>query len=290
MMFVGDGVDAVAARVGGWLALSLVGLVLGPGAAGALVFDNGMVNDFSGVDSSSTFVRDGAGGDPTTLNVLAGAQLGFTDVEDASILNVLPGSSVANIDALDASQLDISGGDHGGVDLQNDSVGHVSGGTFSACSGPCLRLFDEARGTVTGGSFSNTPISVLAVGFGGLEILGGSFTGDVRSSDDATLDVFGGSLESVVATDQSTLTLFGSGFVAEEGGSVVLVGFGTIDDAFNGSITGTLSDGTPLSIDAFNGISGSRIVLAVPEPGAALLLVGSLVGAARRRTRRQPRG
>ena len=81
-------------------------------AQGALLFDNGQVNDFSGTEPTGADVQDSATGDPTTLNVLSGATLGSTQVFDHSILTVQSGATFVNtISGEDLSAVSILGGD-----------------------------------------------------------------------------------------------------------------------------------------------------------------------------------
>jgi hypothetical protein len=266
------------------LLIHLALLLLSPAAFAATVFDNGDINDYSGSDPTGAFVRDSAGGAPTTLNLLSGGDLGPVDVEDSSRLNVFAGSSVFSIDAFDSSWVTVSGGSHGGVDLRNDVTGKFSGGVFSSCGGPCLRVFDQAEGEVIDGSFSNPgQIVASASAFGVLWIRGGSFDGIVRASDDSAVEISGGTIQDVQSLNQAVLTIRGDGFLAQEGGSTLVNGFGEIADGFDGTITGTLADGSGLAIDALNGVVGSKIVLApasaVSVPGLASLAARAALAA-----------
>ncbi len=250
------------------------------------IFEDGGTTDFAGIDPTGAIVRDSPGGDPTTVNLRAGADLGPTDIQDTSFLNVFDGASVDDFDASGSASLEIAGGSHGIVDYLDASSGAISGGTFVGCF-PCLRLFATANATVTGGSFSSPgQVVALASGFATLEIRGGDFTGIVRASDDSRIEIFGGGIERVQSLDQATVILYGDGFLASEGATIVLDGFGEISDSFNGTITGELSDGSALAIDALNGVVGSKIVLAPgtpPVPGlsdvARLGLVLALLAA-----------
>lgn len=273
-------------RLGAGVVFALLGLAAVP-AHGTLLFDNGQVNDFSGTDPTGADVQDSPGGDPTTLNVLSGATLGVTEVFDSSLLNVQSGATfVGAISGHDQSKVDVSGGDIVLVDLLNASQGTLSDGTFS-CGGRCVGLFDTADVSITGGTFGNpTGISILAQQQSTASLSGGTFQGDVRAANDSAIEILGGDLSGVTATETATISLFGTDFVASEGGGPVLTGYGEIVDSFNGTITGTLADGTPLDISALNGVTGSRIVLAPPpappysaaaNAQASLLGNGSLV-------------
>jgi hypothetical protein len=241
----------------------LLSLTAFPSTVSAVtIFESGGTTDFTGTDATGAIVRNSSGGAPTTVHLLAGADLGPTDVEDSSRLNALDGSTVDDFDVLGFARLEISGGSHGGVDYLDSSTGLISGATFTGCF-PCLRLFSQAVAVVTGGSFSS-PNQIVAstAGFATLEIRDGAFTGIVRAADDSRIAISGGSIERVQSLDQATLILYGDGFLATEGATTVLSGFGEITDSFNGTITGQLSDGSALSVDALNGVVGSKIVLA----------------------------
>ncbi len=269
----------------GWAAALLILLATTPAAA-VTIFENGAVNDFSGSDPTGAIVRDSVGSLPTTLNLLPGASLGPTSIEDSSVLNMGPSASVTQIDALGSARVDLSGGTLQALDYQGGSGGSIAGGAFSGCSGRCLGLFGTAEVDVSGGSLSNGLQTVVSVNDdAALSITGGAFEGIVRAEDDALIEIFGGSIERIVATEQSTIVLYGDDFVASEGGSPVLVGFGDIDEGFNGTITGSLADASNLDITALNGVVGSRILLrqaplAVPVlSGLSLGLLAGLLGA-----------
>jgi hypothetical protein len=242
-----------------------------PEVTQALVFDDGAVNDYFGQSLvGNNFVRDDLLGNPTTLNMRAGSELGAsTTIEGGSALGVFPGSTLFRVEAEGASTVEVLGGTiTGGLDLRNATVGAIASGDVSNASGPALRLFDDARATVSGGTFSaSTVIVAFAGGQSALRIEGASFGGgQLRAEGDATLDVTGGTaFARIVCIDQALVTLYGDDFEASEGGGTVLAGYGELVDAFNGTLTGTLADGSPLAIDAQNGIAGSRIVLA-PSP------------------------
>ncbi len=156
------------------------------------------------------------------------------------------------------------------MDLLNQASGTISGGAF-ACGGRCVGLFNTADVSISGGTFGNpTGISILAQDESTATLSSGTFQGDVRAANDSAIDILGGSLSEVTATESAIITLFGSDFIALEGGNPVLTGYGEIIDPFNGTITGTLADGTPLAISALNGAVASKIVLAQapgPPPG-----------------------
>jgi len=278
------------------LLLTLIYVICLPSlASAAIIFDNGQVNDFSGTDPTGAFVRDSVLGVSTTVNLLAGADLGPTDVEDTSLLRVYDGATLFDVDAFGASHVIVLGGSLGSVDLDNDSRGAISGGSFSGCS-PCLRLFAQAEANIAGGTFSNpAQIVVVTNDSAALEIHAGSFDGIVRANGASSLEIFGGDYVRIISVDQAILTVYGEGFVASEGSTTVLSGYGEVPEGFNGTISGTLADGSPFAVTALNGVSGSKIVLTAGSPAAVpglaspyaqgllLLTLGASAAAALRR-------
>ena len=100
-----------------------------------LVFNNGLVNDFSGSASGLVIVADNPNGPPfaTTLNYLAGA----TSTDDlnatgSSFLNVFAGSTVGDdLNVSGSSTAYMTGGTVvDDIRVRNSSVFHLSGGSI----------------------------------------------------------------------------------------------------------------------------------------------------------------
>ena len=126
--------------------------------------------------------------------------------------------------------------------------------------------------------------SLLASGSSRIGLLGGAVNGEISAGDDTLVEISGGNgINGVTATSQGAITLFGSAFSLSGSGPVSLATpFVIGDETYNGQIlTGTLADGSSISAEIFNGLSGSQIVLAaapVPLPAAGWLFLGAAAG------------
>ena len=192
----------------------------------------------------------------------------MTEVFGSSGLSVKAGATFINkISGSDNATVEILGGDVILVDLLGQSRGTISGGTF-ACNGRCVGLFGSAQASILDGEFGNNGgISILAQENSSATLRGGTFLGAIRAANDSAIEIRGGNLSEVTATEQSLLTLYGTNFIAEDtGGNLVLTGYGDLPSGFHGQISGTLADGTTLDVSGLNGVTGSRIVLAELEP------------------------
>ena len=99
------------------------------------------------------------------------------------------------------------------------------------------------------------------------QILGGSFLAGLQA-DRGTVDVYGGDIASVRSTN-STMTIFGTGFVIFEAGVVapLFTGYGEIPEFIQGVIGGTLSNGAVRRNMPYQVGNNGRIVISmVPEP------------------------
>lgn len=256
------------------------------GTTSAQTFNNGQLNDVDYFVGNG-FVRNSAGGDPTTVNALAGAQITLLGVFDTSVANFFAGSLVTGaVDANNASSVTFQGGtvDTGVVDALDESTMVINGGTFSANAQQMLRAFDTANLTINGGTFVGGQSSVLqVVGDASVTINDGSFSGVLRSGaggndDGGRLDIYGGSFgprpgdarAQIVNTFFSVITIYGQSFNLP---------FGAITTDFNGTLVGVLANGESIDVDLIQSLRNSdtgRIVLvsAVPE-SSSLLLFGA---------------
>ncbi len=174
----------------------------------------------------------------------------------------------------------------------NISGGTVSAGTASGHSGLTETIIvDNAAakinvsgGLVTGGSGA---LDDIDLNFGGtLTVTGGTIQDSPNGTDifnRGTVDIYGGNIiagtgEGIVDQGSGTTFIFGSSFN---------FAFGLIVPT-NGTLIGTLSDGSPINI-SFSQPSGSIVLVhAVPEPASASLLTfASIILLARRMPERR---
>lgn len=163
-----------------WMFLALTGLVLlGTGSARAdRIFNNGLVNSFSGTDPGFFIVRDNPFPPPltTTLNVLPGAQSGDdlraygTSIAnvyggiigddlygyDSSVVSVFGGVISDDIRALGTSRINLRGGTiTDSVGAREYSVVTIYGTGFNYAYG----TITDATGTITGYLADGTPLN-----------------------------------------------------------------------------------------------------------------------------------
>jgi len=118
-----------------------------------------------------------------------------------------------------------------------------------------------------------------------LAIDGGRFEGAIRAADDAAIEIHGGSLVELIASERATITLLGTDFVAGINGNPVWwVGYGELPPGFAGHISGVLADGSVLDVHATNAGPASSIRLSppsevVPIPVAMILALAATVAA-----------
>lgn len=266
--------------------------------AAAVDYDDGGVNNvdeplLGGAAGARVF--DGPGGATTTLNLLDGAVVNGVEVFDGSLVNMFSGATVsADVNVRDDGTMNLFGGSLLNADVLDDARLNVSGGTFTGNGGRAIGTFGNAALTITDVTLSGNPtFALLASGNSTIDVIGGAINGEVRANDDTVVDVLGGSgIDAVTATTRGTVTLFGSAFSLGALGPVSLATpFVIGDDTYNGQLlSGVLADGSAISAEIFNGVSGSQIVLAaapIPLPAAAWLLGPALVGLLGRAHRRR---
>ncbi len=260
------------------LALLLASGITVPGVAGAITFNDGAVHT---IDAANSFpvepvvVQDGPSAATTVVNVIDGGVVGtgtfdYVPLQAEQHSHVtMTGGAVTDIVATDTSAIELSGGTvtrivaNGGstisvsggavasyVEINQGSSALISGGRFDGD----LEVFIHATVTVSSGTFQR----VLADAGGGqgpnrLVVTGGTFHGRMHAVREATVTIFGGSFESdlVAEDDSTTVVIVGSEFN---------VPFGPVA-ALSGTLTGTLADGTPVSIP-FARATSARIVIA----------------------------
>lgn len=268
--------------------------------AQAVDYDDGAVNNvdaplLGGAGGARVF--DSALGETTTLNLLSGAVVNGVEAFDSSIVNIFDSATVStDLNARDTSEVHILGGTLLNADVLDDAQLTVAGGTFTGNGGRAIGSFGNARVLISDFTVSGSPtFSLLASGSSRIGLLGGAVNGEISAGDDTLIEISGGSgIDGVTATSQGTVTLFGSAFNLSGSGPVSLATpFIIGDETYNGQVlTGPLADGSSISAEIFNGVSGSQIVLAaapVPLPAAGWLFLGAAaglfgIGRARRRS------
>lgn len=254
----------------------------------AVDYDNGLVNDVSSPllgGAGNARIYDSPIGDTTTLNALSGAVINGIQAFDTSIVNTYNGSQItADLNANDQSVVSIFGGALINADALNNALLNISGGNFTGGGGRAIGSFDDATVNITGGGFlGTTTFTLLSNDRSTINLYDGGIDGEIRSNHDSNINIWGGTgITGVTAVEQSIVKLYGLDFSIPTIGSISLsTPFIISDDSFNGQLlTGTLSNGTPISADIFNGIVGSKIILmqAVPIPAAIWLFGSGLLG------------
>ncbi len=244
-------------------ALALVLLLAGTARATTFVIDNGgappdPANVIGAVTPSDDYeVRDSPGGDPTAVLVIDPAEFGGFTVLGASSA-VFEGGSGTLVTAGGQASVVIDGGtanffsvgeqaslvlESGGHEIGPDSYFGVSG---------------DATVTILGGIVADSGLDVGERGR--VSIHGGQFL---------TLD--GDPPGRWTLGDEAVVTVHGSGFAIDG----VPVPLGPVATS-GGILTGILESGELLDVGF--GVSGSAVLLLVPEPAPALLLASGLGG------------
>jgi hypothetical protein len=271
------------------------------GAAGATVYDNGEVNIVDSEIFSNVDARNSADGAPTTVITRDGAIVMGISVRDSSLVRMYDDTLVNGygvIHGYDSGRLEIHGGSATWIDLGNQAMAHIDGGTFVSGHNT-LRMSGDATAHISGGSFTattDTGAVINAVQNSRVTITGGNFVGHViRASmnggeSTVELDVYGGHF---AAPDAGRL-LFYTGYEAVTTfyGSSFNLPFGIVPHEYEGPLIGTLANGDAIDVLLdWGGYSGSTgyimLVQAVPEPSTwALMLAGcAMLGGLARRKR-----
>lgn len=260
--------------------------------ARAVVFEDGGIHlvDTNVPGKDGVQVHDGPGPAATTVTVTATVEAGVsvTGISSATLDGATTGGSVF---ALDDARLTVVDSEIGndvfanqqaevtvqGADVLNNvfalgyaviDVGATTVGDPLESSGQDVFANDSGRITLHTGTvvlddvFTNDTASIgvddaeiggslFANGFSQIELEGGSVAEDIQSNGEATVRIVGMDF-------------------AVDGAPVP---FGPVA-ALSGTLTGSLSDGSPLA-NAFTRGEGATILLvAVPEPGAPWMLLG----------------
>lgn len=130
--------------------LTLVCCFVLSSVAGTVIFDDGKVHTIYSWPTNCTKinVRNNSQGEPTTVNIEAGANTTlYLRVHETSVLNISGTVQFAN--ASDDSQINITGGSTvGGLQAHDNSQIYISSGSI----GGQLQVFDYGKVTIFGGS------------------------------------------------------------------------------------------------------------------------------------------
>jgi hypothetical protein len=265
-------------------------------------FDNSIVNVLDGVFDEEDIVAH----DTATINFRGGSVDDVMLTLDSATTNIYGGHfQDVVLKALDFGTINVYAGDledSGDVFADNSATVNLYGG-FDDGIGSCD--FDvRGMGSSSLNFFDGCFEDVSVYGSSKSEIYGGVFEEDFEAYDSSKIDVWGGG-PSIEANDTSTIRVFdGSPRVgAANASSVHIFGghirgvlhagfprpgtpssavitvygidfnypYGPIPDA-EGTLTGTLSNGDTINSE-FSIRNGASIVLQVPEPSSAVLLV-----------------
>ncbi len=224
-------------------------LFLAPEAQALEIWDDGGHHVVDVVIGGISFARDSTGGAPTTVSLVAGADVFIVEVEDSSVFRVFPGAQILEINYHDSSSGLICGGELRNVDMRAGSSADVeiNGGTFTNV-GAVVRVFGASSVVIQGGSFETTgQTNAITVSTGApLEFRGGTIV-DGNLAVVGTAVISGGNFGSneIVATGGGVVTVVGTSFnlcpvlPCQLKGNTVGV--------FDEILIGTLADGSPIN-------------------------------------------
>lgn len=216
---------------------------LAPAAgAAAVTFDDGrhhVIGPDNSLPDGSVIVDDSAGGEFTSIELVAGGKIG-TGVSGSVV-------------ALGGSRVTISGGRLGGAvspggsiavpDLRGRSNKTVSRGSVYHRLDRLAGIADTSRGRIVG--------RVEAAGSATVHITGGEILGQMRARESGEITISGGLIGGdLVSTGNAVVVIFGSEFNHP---------LGDVAES-SGTLTGILADGTPLDT-RFRRATDARIAL-----------------------------
>jgi hypothetical protein len=150
------------------------------------------------------------------------------------------------------------------VNLFGTSLLQLKGGVL----GTFVQAGDSAHIDIFSGNVGGGGTSVAVYEAGTAAIYGGVLNGDLDAAPGGTIDLMGGSLVGdMIAGDDGTIVVHGTDFNMP---------FGSVQP-ITGHLTGTLADGTSLSVNFNRDFRGIGNIILVPEPGSIFLLsIGAL--------------
>ena len=145
---------------------------------------------------------------------------------------------------------------------------NILGTSIFVLDGGALDTYVQGGGNAQVQVFSGTiGTGVSVYGNANGLIMGGTVGGGVTAAPGGVIDIYGGSLNgALVAGDGGVINVYGTGFNFPLGAL----------QPVSGSLTGTLADGTALSVTFNQDFRGAGTIVLVPEPTSLvnLLLIG----------------
>ncbi len=212
------------------------------------------------------------------VDIVSGGVIDSADGNDTALIRLLGSGQAGGFFLMfDDSELVIDGGDAFEIFLEDDSSASISGGTVSGT----LEVAGNSTLDVSGGVIDDL---ITVFDTGSATITGGSIDSSlVTASANGTIDIFGGAFgvgTDLKAANDAVINIYGTSFNRA---------FGAISDP-NGTIVGTLSDGSSIGVFFSRTSTATINLIAVPEPSPIALLGGfavlALGGSLRRKSRR----
>ena len=283
---------------------------------------SGKMDGIGAYDTSNVNISGGS------MDYLSAYKNSKVDISGGNVKNLLYAHDSSNVDisggnvgslyAHDSSNVDISGGNVGYLKAQDSSNLNISGGTMGSVRAEDLRQIGGDRVNISGGTvnkfivslslegdeqvaITQAPTASLLAQFG-VNISSGTVSNTswhyIRAKKSSTVDICGGSVDSLTAYDTSNVNISGGNvywlhayntsnvkFIAR----VFRLGDGLSLDGDRvlgiGDLSGEWYDGTRWTVRIRANDSGATI-LAIPEPATlSLLALGGLALILRKRKR-----
>ena len=278
----------------------LVGLFIISGFSYAITYEDGETHTINDTESDTVYVRDNFWNEPTTLNVISGANIErWVEAYDTSLVQISGNATVGAVYPHNYSQVTITGGtlnhmitrDYSQLDISgNTTTGNILALGNSEITVNCLingDLFmeDSSRVNIFSGgvqlSMTVEHDSQVTINGGMVSsgmaydtssiILNDGTAGELGARNYSEIHISGGVLSSFFwAMGSGKLVVSGTDFMVD-GQSIE---YGTYDtggrDQVHGYLTGTLSNGDMINNDFY--LYDNATLVLIPEPCTILLL------------------
>jgi hypothetical protein len=288
--FIGKNSDCTSKRhfmkIGfDWAAGALLGAFLATfsARANAQTFSDGGTHTVNGTVTSVDVFNSGL--NPTTVNIVAPADVSFPSVYDTSILN-MSGGMAAHVHSYENSLFNFTGGTFSHLNVHDSSHAELSTG-----NGSHVRVYDHATAEIHSGSYgfasalgiflddnvpASPPGSVLSIYGGTVGVARASAGGTVNIFGGAasvnpfglgTTNVYGGSITDFTLNADSETNIYGTGFL--------LTPNGFIHGVPQHILTGTLQNGMPINANVSLPAGAELNLILVPEPASLILALAT---------------